>query len=152
MMNYFYLISIVIFIALFMISQTFAEITYIWKEAENPDYTNFNINIANGPKGEVLSDGKWLMQTFSVEEVKAGKLGKGFELAYNFTAEKEGRYRFWIRLGYEFARSPLMWRLDDGEWQEISSSDISQNLIGLSTWCEVLIHPQFLKDIKMIYV
>lgn len=137
MMNYFYLISIVIFIALFMISQTFAEITYIWKEAENPDYTNFNINIANGPKGEVLSDGKWLMQTFSVEEVKAGKLGKGFELAYNFTAEKEGRYRFWIRLGYEFARSPLMWRLDDGEWQEISPSDISQNLIGLSTWCEV---------------
>ncbi len=126
-----------LFIILFLICQSFAEITYIWKEAENPDYANFNINIANGPKGEVLSDGKWLMQTFTADEVKAGKLEKGLELSYDLNVEKEGPYRFWIRVGYEFARSPLFWRIDDGKWNEISPFDLSQNLIGLSAWCEI---------------
>ncbi|MGB9595920.1 MAG: glycosyl hydrolase 2 galactose-binding domain-containing protein [Candidatus Poribacteria bacterium] len=137
MMNYFYLVFIFSFLALFLICPTFAEITYIWKEAENPDHTNFSINIASGPKGEVLSNGKWLMQTFTTDEVKTGKLENDLELAYNFDIAKEGLYRFWIRIGYEFARSPISWKIDDSNWNEISPFDLSQNLIGLSAWCEV---------------
>lgn len=136
-MNYSYLVLTASFIALFLICQTFAEFTYIWKEAEKPDHTNFDIHIASGPKGDVLSDGKWLMQTLTADEVKAGKLGKGLEFAYDFNVEKEGLYRFWIRIGYEFARSPIYWKIDNGEWAEISPFDLSQNLIGLSAWCEI---------------
>jgi len=113
-----------------------SQITYIWKEAETPDKTNFNINIAEGPRGEILSGGQWINQTFSADEVNAGKLGLGIELSYNINVEKEGLYRFWIRLGYESVRPLLMWRLDNGEWHEIQSSDLTQNLIELSTWCE----------------
>ena len=136
MINYLCLALILLLTASLLTNQAFAEITYIWKEAETPDSSNFTVNVAGGPKGEVLSGGKWLMQTFSAEEAKDGKLGKGFELGYNFNVEREGLYRFWIRLGYEFSRAPLMWRLDDGEWHEISPSDLTQNLIELSSWCE----------------
>ena len=67
---------------------------------------------------------------------KPEKLGSGIELSYNLNVTQEGIYRFWIRLGYEFVRAPLMWRLDNGEWHEISPSDLTQNLIELSAWCE----------------
>jgi beta-galactosidase len=127
-------------ISAFMLSgfvmTTNAQISYIWKEAETPDKTNFPINISGGPRGEVLSNGKWILQTFSEEEVKAGKLGSGIELSYNINVEQEGFYRFWICLGYESVRAPLMWRLDNSEWHEIPSSDLTQNLIELSMWCE----------------
>lgn len=110
---------------------------FVWLEGERPDEASGPVSVAKGPGGEVLSGGAWLLDTLSKEEVEAGKLGQGRRLLYRFAVRQEGVYRLWLRLGFEFVRAPLQWRLDEGEWHDIGPQMLSTNLVGLAPWCEV---------------
>lgn len=108
---------------------------FIWLEGERVSEANQGFDIVK--VSNVLSEGAWLVKTLSGEEVKEGKLGDGLRLIYRFNVEEPGDYNLWIRLGYEFVRAPLSWRLDNGEWQEIKPHDLTTNLTELSPWYEV---------------
>lgn len=110
---------------------------WVWIEAEKPTRATFELRIDRGPQADQLSDGAWLQAGLSAEEVSAGGLAGGREVAYAVSIEETGIYRFWMRLGFEFARAPFRWRLDGGQWHDVSASDLTTNLIGLADWCEI---------------
>ena len=110
--------------------------SFVWREAETADETNFSPRTAEGP-AEVLSGGRWLVETLTdVGQVKA-RLGQGRHLKYRFALAQAGTYTFWLRLGYESARPTLAWRLDDGVWREIKPTELTINLTFVSNDCQI---------------
>lgn len=113
-----------------------AQPAYVWREAETADEANFELKTSGGPP-EVVSEGKLLVGSLTDQEVAEGKIGAGRQLVYNLKVAQAGSYHLWIRLGLEFVRAPLNWRIDQGEWKTISPQDLTTNLIALGTWYEI---------------
>lgn len=57
-----------------------------------------------------------------------GKLpGAGLTLSYDFNTQA-GPQELWVRIGYDFDRSPFSWRLDQGTWVDVPPLTPTSNL------------------------
>ena len=63
---------------------------------------------------DFLSGGSWLHGSVEPQDLEAKIPAEGAVLSYDFEAKTAGDYEVWIRIGYEFARSPFSWRPDGG--------------------------------------
>src|SRR5262249_50764363 len=58
-------------------------------------------------------------------------------LEYDFTLEKSGAYEVWVRIGYEFVRSPFRWKIDGGEYTTVGPDALATDLMAIADWTEV---------------
>ena len=118
-----------------------SELDFVWLEGENPTSANFKTQPADDEKQEALypalSEGKRLNLIVSKNKVLTEMPKEGYQSTYEFDIQKDGEYSFWMRICYEWARSPIDWRIDDGEWQTFSNNTLTENLVSLSKWNEV---------------
>ena len=110
---------------------------YVWIEGENPDRQNFEVQGSGWGNKDYLSEESWLNISIPADEVEAKVPEGGIILSYDFEASEAGEYQVWNRIGYEFVRSDFQWRIDSGEWQEITSQQLTIDLMEISFWCEV---------------
>ena len=109
----------------------------IWLEGESPAVVPPGMAVAGAARPSFLSGGKWLSFTADANEVEKKVPAEGFLMQYPFTLEQGGPRQVWIRLGFEFARAPLEWRIDAGAWKTIASGELTTDLLELSFFCEV---------------
>jgi len=136
----FSLVTIVIMIALLVVlisrSEAVEPSVYTWVEAENPTSANFEYEVTP-PKGDLLSGGNWITKTLSPEEVADAIPEDGLLISYRLDVPEPGDYELWARIGWESARSPFEWRIDDSDWQKVDASDQTTNVMELGLWMEV---------------
>lgn len=109
---------------------------FVWIEGESAK-TSHKVNIAGWGRPQFLSEGKWLHLSVDQGNVEKEVPEEGILLQYDFTVLKVGRYEVWNRIGFEFARSPFEWRIDDQMWRSVSPDVLTTDLMALDFWCEV---------------
>lgn len=124
--------------ALFLIVKP-ATAEYVWMEGEN--YTTlspatFQPVVAGWGHPEFLSGAKWLQISVDADKVQS-VAPNGFTLTYRFSLQRNATYEVWNRIGYEFVRSPFMWRIDNRSWTSISPDKLTTNVMELQNWNEV---------------
>ena len=107
----------------------------IWLEGEHPSRANFEYDVEGW--GSVFSDGKWLHVGLSRDQVPDPVPEGGMALAYELDAPNAGPYELWLRLGFEWVRAPLQWRVNGGEWTRFGPEDLTTNLLEIGVWAEV---------------
>ncbi|MCM8785694.1 MAG: hypothetical protein NC827_06855 [Candidatus Omnitrophica bacterium] len=110
---------------------------YIWIEGENPEKSNFKLNIWSGKNPQILSNGSWATCVLNKEDIPAKLPKEGIIIEYDFKVLKQDDYDLWLRIGYEWARAPLEWKIDDNDWQILPSDAQTTNVIEVDFWCEV---------------
>lgn len=110
---------------------------YVWIEGENTANINVKPNIAGWGHKEFLSGEKWLHLSIDADKVDKGVPSDGAIIQYNFTIPKAGKQEIWNRIGFEFVRSPFMWRIDSGDWSTIAPEQLTSDLMEMDTWTEV---------------
>jgi len=115
----------------------FAGEGYVWLEGEKPESINVKPNIAGWGHKEFLSGETWLNLSFDPEKVEKEVPAEGVLMTYSFKLGKAGDYEVWNRLGFEFVRSLLDWRIDGGEWKSSGPEILTRDLMELDFWCEV---------------
>ncbi len=108
-----------------------------WIEAEKPAAINVKPNIAGWGNKDFLSGGKWLQISIDAGKVDKEVPAAGILIEYPFTLQKAGKYEVWHRLGYEFVRSPLDWRIDGGAWKTVGPDQLTTDLMEISFFTEV---------------
>ena len=113
-----------------------AEPACVWLEAERPDEANHEAPDWSHP---VLSgpEQKWVQLALNFGQAHQDLPADGLVLTYRFQVEAAGPYAFWTRVGYEWARTRMRWRIDDGPWHEVPKDRVTTNLMGIGLWCEV---------------
>ncbi|MDX2064465.1 MAG: glycoside hydrolase family 2 TIM barrel-domain containing protein [Fimbriimonadaceae bacterium] len=109
----------------------------VWIEGEAPTSANTEVGPAKPENAARLRSGAWLNLAIPENELAAKVPAGGVELRYDFTVEASGDREIWGRIGFEFARSPFEWRIDQGPWQRVSPDDLTTDLVPLSDWTEV---------------
>lgn len=109
----------------------------VWIEGEKPDSANFEYKVWGGDNPEVLSGGQWLHLGLDPNQIGPTVPADGLKLAYAFQAAEAGRYAIYLRVGFEFIRAPLEWRLDTGQWQKLPGDIQTTDLMNVAEWCEV---------------
>jgi hypothetical protein len=109
---------------------------FVWLEGEAAK-TTFKVNIAGWGRPQFLSASNWLHISVEEGNVEKEVPEEGILLDYAFRSTKEGGYEVWNRVGFEFARSPFEWRLDDGPWRKAAPDDLTSDLMEIAFWCEV---------------
>src|SRR5262245_61183221 len=94
---------------------------YVWLEGESPARSTVKFDAAGWGRQEFLSGGKWLFGNIDAKDIETKVPADGAVLTYPFELQKGGDFEVWVRLGYEFVRSPFRWRLDEGDWKESKS-------------------------------
>ncbi len=110
---------------------------YVWLEGETPTKANVQFQSSGWGHSEYLSGGKWLFGSVEAKDLEAKIPADGAVLTYAFELKTGGDYETWVRIGYEFARTPFSWRLDDGAWKEVGSNELTTDLMALAPWAEV---------------
>ncbi|MBM3498752.1 MAG: hypothetical protein FJX74_08780 [Armatimonadetes bacterium] len=110
---------------------------YVWIEGEAPTTTNVEPQVSGWGRQHFLSEEKWLQVSIDADKIDAQLPAEGGRLTYAFTVAEAGAHEAWVRIGYEFARSPFDWRIDDGEWARIEPDALTTDLMELQTWNEV---------------
>ena len=108
----------------------------IWMEGEKPTRANVKFRAAGWGKAEILSEGKWLHLSMSLEQMAKGLPKDGALLEYDFTVARAGKHEVWNRIGLEFARSAFEWRIDGGAWRTVTRRELTTDLMELDFWCE----------------
>ena len=111
----------------------------VWIEGESPEFSSLPHGVAGWGDASVLSDGKWLFANVEAGEVAAKVPAEGGVLRYRFeTSDAAGPHDVWARIGYEFVRAEMEWRVDGGAWADnLPGRDFTQDLMALQDWCEV---------------
>lgn len=109
---------------------------YIWIEAESAR-TTAKTTIGDWGKPQFLSGGKWLQVSVEEDKVEKELPAEGLRLEYNFQNPGAGRFEVWNRIGFEFARSPFDWRLDEGTWTTVSPEELTTDLMEMGFWTEI---------------
>jgi len=86
---------------------------------------------------EFLSEKTWLNVELAVDRVEKDMPREGLILSYEFQTSSAGQYEIWNRVGYEKARSPFDWRVDQGEWTTIKPEEPTVDLMEIEPWCTV---------------
>ena len=111
--------------------------SFAWMESETPVTANVKFQAAGWGHEEFLSGRKWLQVSIDADKVEKELPPRGAVLEYGFQAATAGRYEVWNRIGYEFARSPFEWRVDEGAWARIGPEQLTTDLMELQDWNEV---------------
>ena len=109
----------------------------VWLEGKSPSAVPAGMTVAWAGHSEFLAGRQWLTFMAEAGDVEKKVPPEGFVVNYPFSVKKSGSRQLWIRLGFEFARSPLEWRVDDGAWTTVSPDDLTTDLMELSFFCEV---------------
>jgi glycosyl hydrolase family 2 len=110
---------------------------YAWIEGEEPTACSVKPNIAGWGHPEFLSREKWLHISIEAEKVDQEVTGDGILIEYPFSLQKAGPHEVWNRIGFEFVRSPFQWRIDGGEWAQVTPDQLTADLMELADWTEV---------------
>ncbi len=109
---------------------------YIWIEAESVAKPPAGFKAAGWGNKQYLSGETWLFGNVDGKDAEAiPKDGLVLQLA--FDAYKAGEHEVWGRIGYEFARSPFLWRIDAGEWTAIKADALTTDLMAIAEWTEI---------------
>jgi beta-galactosidase len=109
---------------------------YTWIEAESLAKPPAGFKVAGWGNKHYLSGEAWLFAAIENEEAK--KLpAEGVVLSYPFTTRSDGKHEVWARLGYEFVRAPLRWRIDDQAWGKNGPDDLTTDLMDIAEWTEI---------------
>ncbi|MFZ4507526.1 MAG: sugar-binding domain-containing protein [Fimbriimonas sp.] len=109
----------------------------IWIEGEAPSSFSIEPSFGGTSHPEYLSGAKWLTIGIDGPQVDGKVPGPAAELTYKFTASDSKQRQLWARLGFEQARSPFDWKLDDGPWNSIAPTQFNVDTMELDTWTEV---------------
>ena len=108
----------------------------IWVEGENLvsiEPATIKPDIQFGP-ADVFSDGKWLKFNVEANKVESIIPETGCVFTYNVKSSEAVDYDFWLHVGFEKIRSPIEWRIDQGEWKTISPEDYTVDIRELGVW------------------
>ncbi len=109
---------------------------YVWIEAESLAQPPAGFKVGGWGNKHYLSGESWLFAAIDGPDVD--KLpADGLLLEYPFELGTAGPHEVWARLGYEFARSPFRWRLDEGNWADVAPEQLTTDLMELAEWTEV---------------
>ncbi|MBN1851729.1 MAG: hypothetical protein JW829_03365 [Pirellulales bacterium] len=110
---------------------------FIWLEGEQPASANIKVQASGWGKSQFLSEGKWIHYSIDEDKVDHDVPDSGIILKYELQSTHKTKYQLWSRIGFEFARSPFDWRLDQGPWNRISPDALTTDLMEIAHWCEV---------------
>ena len=110
---------------------------YVWMEGEAPTRASVKFETGGWGHADFLSGGGWLHGSVEPQDLEKKIPAEGAVLSYDFEAKAAGDYEAWVRIGYEFARSPFSWRLDGGAWKESKPDELTTDLMALQAWNEV---------------
>ncbi len=110
---------------------------YVWMEGEAPTRATVKFETGGWGHADFLSGGSWLHGSVEPQDLEKKVPAEGAVLSYDFDAKTAGDYEAWVRIGYEFARSPFSWRLDGGVWKESKPEELTTDLMALQDWNEV---------------
>ncbi len=106
-------------------------------EGEAPTRAAVPFETGGWGHADFLSGGSWLHGSVEPQDLEKKIPAEGAILSYDFDAKTAGDYEAWVRIGYEFARSPFSWRLDGGAWKESKPEELTTDLMALQDWNEV---------------
>ncbi len=109
---------------------------FVWVEGEAVQ-TAFKVEVGNWGRPHFLSASNWLHISVEEGQVEKNLPAEGILLDYVFASPQPGRYEVWNRVGYEFARSPFEWRIDEQPWKRVAPDDLTTDLMEMGFWCEV---------------
>src|SRR5579862_4163335 len=109
---------------------------YVWIEAESLAKLPQGFKVGGWGNKHYLSGESWLSAAIDGKDAEAIP-AEGLLLSYPFESKTAGKQEVWARVGYEFARSPLQWRIDDGAWTGNGPDDLTTDLMSLQDWNEV---------------
>jgi hypothetical protein len=124
-------------IAICFSSATRAAQPYVWLEGESPTWSNVPVDAAGSGHGQYLSGERVVQLTCDAGEVAKKIPAEGALFKYDFTLDAEGDYQLWDRIGFEFARCPFDWRVDDRAWQTVKPDDLTCDLMELDFFREI---------------
>ncbi|MBD3180680.1 hypothetical protein GF312_00205 [Candidatus Poribacteria bacterium] len=110
---------------------------YGWQEGEEPSEANFAYEANPTGNGSLLSNGNYLYKTISGEQLSREVPEEGLLLSYRMEVPESGKYQLWVRIGWEWARAPFEWRINDGQWQMVERTQQTTNVMQLGLWMEV---------------
>jgi len=109
---------------------------FVWLEGESGQ-ANVKVNNAGWGNVQFLSEGKWMHISLDADKVEAEIKADAAVVQYPFQITQQARYEVWNRIGFEFARSPFDFRIDNGPWKTISPDDLTTDLMEVAFFCEV---------------
>ncbi len=111
---------------------------YVWIEGEKPASANFEYEVWGGEYAQILSGEQWLNKVVGKKQVADELKGEGLRLDYEFQVREPGDYQIWLRIGYEWSRAPVEWRIDETGWATLPPDQFTTNLVRLSgNWCKI---------------
>lgn len=110
---------------------------FVWLEGEQPASANVEVQRSGWGNTQFLSEGKWLHASIDADKVEKDVPGDGVLLKYALELPQEATYHVWSRIGFEFARSPFEWRIDEGSWTRVEPDALTTDLMEIAVWCEV---------------
>ena len=134
-------LRILLLVCFWLVSRSaFAAPEFSWAEAETPAMANFEFE-TSAPKADLLSGGKWIQKEVKKEDL-AALPAEGLTLRYALNAPSAGTYAAWARVGFEWVRAPLEWRVTDAKgtssaWSKIEPTQATTNVKRLGFWMEV---------------
>lgn len=128
-----------LFLLSFCLSLSAGATNDCWFEAEYPKTINFNAKPEGAARPHFLSGQQWLRISVEKDHVEKEVPDQGILLDYDLEIPSQGdrELEIWNRVGFEFARSPFEWRLDQGPWKLVSPEELTFDCMELSFWCEV---------------
>ncbi len=109
----------------------------VWIEGEAPTASNVKANLAGWGNKTFLSGEKWLHLSIDADKVEKDVPADGALFSYKLTSKGEASYEVWARLGFEFVRSPIDWRIDGGAWTRSNPDELTTDLMEIDFFCEV---------------
>ena len=109
---------------------------YVWIEGESVAKRPAGFKVGGWGNQHYLSGGSWLFA--SIEGKDAAALpANGVILDFPFEIKSDGSHEVWARVGYEAVRSPMLWRIDEGDGGEDRPDHLTTDLMALQDWNEV---------------
>ena len=131
------LLSVIVFALCLAVRPGYAEPkVFVWAEAEEPASADFELPVNEGA-ASFLSGGKQLLKALNAGDAQTQVPAGGLNLSYKMAVPEDGLYEVWARVGYESARAPLRWRIDEGGWTDIGSDVLTTNVMALGVWWEI---------------
>lgn len=108
----------------------------LWIEAESLPNPPAGFKVGGWGNRHYLSGGNWLFAAIDGKDAEALP-ADGVRLRYSFDIKTGGSHEVWARIGYETARSPMRWRIDESTWGEDRPEHLTTDLMSLQDWNEV---------------
>jgi hypothetical protein len=108
----------------------------VWIEGESLARPPAGFKVGGWGNKHYLSGGAWLYASIDGKEAEALP-ADGVLLQFPFEIRGQGSHEVWARVGYEFVRAPMRWRIDDGPWGDDGPERLTTDLMEIAEWTEV---------------